>query len=235
MKYVLLLLISLLTVSPSVGQVKIFDGLGGPISPNGQWATITRKVSGDMSMVNVHGAVANIQYLILLNLSSRNEVILKVDTTWWDTTQYTNLTMPESHSITHWLADNRRVVLVKRTQDKGFPTTNSTYLWDISSYFSSSKVIQKESTPIAKVSAYNAPNPFNPSTLIHYTIPEEVKVFVGIYNTHGALIQDVFNGQRQTGEYTYLWDGASYASGTYYLKIHTDAGRLITKKMILLK
>jgi hypothetical protein len=86
----------------------------------------------------------------------------------------------------------------------------------------------------------NYPNPFNPSTIISFGIPEESKVVVNIFNIMGELVEVLLNGLRPAGFYERKWDASGYASGMYLLKITSESvsgNRSFSKihKLILIK
>ena len=89
------------------------------------------------------------------------------------------------------------------------------------------------------LSVSNYPNPFNPRTTVSYTVPSRGVVTVTIYDTRGARVLTLFNGERDAGAYRVDWDGrtegAAYAaSGVYFARIEHASGTR-SKKMVLLK
>jgi hypothetical protein len=80
----------------------------------------------------------------------------------------------------------------------------------------------------------NFPNPFNPSTVIRYSLPFETNVIIRFYNSLGQCVSEVNEGKKQTGYYDLNFNSAGLASGIYFYRI--QAGSFVdTKKMILLK
>lgn len=80
----------------------------------------------------------------------------------------------------------------------------------------------------------NYPNPFNPSTVIQFSIPEEVFVSLHVYNTVGEKIAELVNKQLSASTYSVNFDTSDLPNGVYFYKI--QAGDFTqTKKMILLK
>lgn len=81
----------------------------------------------------------------------------------------------------------------------------------------------------------NFPNPFNPSTIINFTIPNMSSVTLKVYDMRGNLVSSLINGELRTeGNYSFEFDGSTLASGMYFYKI--EAGSFSeTKKMILMK
>jgi hypothetical protein len=85
----------------------------------------------------------------------------------------------------------------------------------------------------------NYPNPFNPVTTIQFIIPATGKVEIKIYNLNGSLVRELFTGEKDSGEYSYQWDGKddrgiTIASGVYFYSVQFNNSQL-TKKMIYLK
>lgn len=87
-----------------------------------------------------------------------------------------------------------------------------------------------------------SPNPFNPTTQIEYTIPEEagvVPVSLKVLDLSGRLVRDLLQAQQGPGRYRSTWngrdqDGETLASGVYLL--HLNAGSMTTtQKAVLLK
>lgn len=80
----------------------------------------------------------------------------------------------------------------------------------------------------------NYPNPFNPSTLIEFSIAQASNVKLAIYNVLGEEISVISNTFLQAGNYMYEWNASEFASGVYFYKL--EAGNFTeTKKMLLIK
>lgn len=94
-------------------------------------------------------------------------------------------------------------------------------------------------TPRHTLSVSIYPNPFNPITTISYTLPSRGEVSILVYDSHGARIAMLFEGERAAGTYSVQWDGrtggaTSAPSGVYFARIEHN-GIVRTKKMVLLK
>lgn len=95
-------------------------------------------------------------------------------------------------------------------------------------------VNDNEQQPIKFDLAQNYPNPFNPSTMIKFSIPENSKVSLKIFDSLGREVETLVNQQMNSGIYQVNWHASAYASGVYFYKI--NAGKFSsTKKMMLLK
>jgi len=89
-------------------------------------------------------------------------------------------------------------------------------------------------TPEIFVLYPNYPNPFNPVTNIKFSIPENQKVYLGIYSVTGRLVEKLVNENRIAGFHTIQWNAGRHASGVYFYRL--DSGtKSMTQKMILLK
>ncbi|MCX7833021.1 MAG: Omp28-related outer membrane protein [Ignavibacteria bacterium] len=80
----------------------------------------------------------------------------------------------------------------------------------------------------------NFPNPFNPTTNIHFTIPKDEKVILKVFDVIGNEVATCYNGFLKAGSYNVEFDGTKLASGIYYYQLRTD-NFVETKKMILVK
>ena len=80
----------------------------------------------------------------------------------------------------------------------------------------------------------NYPNPFNPSTLIRYSLPEDAKVTLKVFNILGQEVAELVNQGQSRGNYVALFEANNLASGVYFYRL--EAGRFREmKKMILMK
>jgi len=80
----------------------------------------------------------------------------------------------------------------------------------------------------------NYPNPFNPSTIIKYTIPENGNVSLKIFDLIGNELTTLVDDVQLAGEYKVEFNGSQYPSGIYLYQL--TWGRLTaSNKLILLK
>lgn len=85
----------------------------------------------------------------------------------------------------------------------------------------------------------NFPNPFNPSTRIHYTVGHSGHVQLDIFNVLGQKVKTLFSGDQRIGSYGLEWDGTNddggkISSGIYLCRMRTEEFTA-TKKMVFLK
>jgi M6 family metalloprotease-like protein len=80
----------------------------------------------------------------------------------------------------------------------------------------------------------NFPNPFNPNTVISYSLPSASNVKLILYNSLGQTIKTLENGFKTEGNYSIDFNASNLPSGVYFYRI--QAGSFVqTKKMMLLK
>jgi len=80
----------------------------------------------------------------------------------------------------------------------------------------------------------NAPNPFNGSTVIRYSVEKQSHVRILLFNLCGQQVMELQNGIQPSGDYNIPFDGSSLQSGIYLLHFNTGSGVKMTRKMMLL-
>ncbi len=87
--------------------------------------------------------------------------------------------------------------------------------------------------------AQNHPNPFNPETVISFSLAQSGEVKLVIYNALGREVARLVDGPLQTGYHRVTWSGTDSrgfkaASGIYYYRLEME-GEMKVMKMIMLK
>ena len=77
------------------------------------------------------------------------------------------------------------------------------------------------------------PNPFNPSTQVSFTMPEDGYVGVYVYDLKGDQVDIIHEGYQQNGNHSYTWDASSLSSGVYYIRMVTNNSTMSVKAMLL--
>ena len=80
----------------------------------------------------------------------------------------------------------------------------------------------------------NYPNPFNPKTIIEYSVPKEGLVTLKVYNIIGQEVATLKNEIQKPGSYRVNFDGSKLASGVYFYRLQASNFNQI-KKMMLIK
>ncbi|RLC48053.1 MAG: hypothetical protein DRH57_02900, partial [Candidatus Cloacimonadota bacterium] len=127
---------------------------------------------------------------------------------------------------------------------------NTYYYWleqvdfDGESHFSWSIEATPEATIIPEPDHYNfslkqnVPNPFNPTTVIEFTLDGDQGtsqyVQLKIYNVLGELVATPVDGKLSAGPHKITWTCPTNASGVFFYQLKTDKV-VETKKMVILK
>jgi hypothetical protein len=81
----------------------------------------------------------------------------------------------------------------------------------------------------------NYPNPFNPSTMIHFSVPTEGKATLKVYNAAGIEVATLYTGIAETGKsYQIRFDASSLSAGTYFSRLEFG-GKTLVQKMAYVK
>ncbi|MBK7702255.1 MAG: hypothetical protein IPI34_04845 [bacterium] len=64
-----------------------------------------------------------------------------------------------------------------------------------------------------RVLAQNAPYPFNPSTVIRFSLPQAGPVSLRIYDVRGRQVRSLVEGNREAGAHSVVWDGRDDRGG----------------------
>ena len=98
-----------------------------------------------------------------------------------------------------------------------------------------------QSSPEAFSLGQNAPNPFNPSTMIEYRVAEGYNdsISLTVHDVSGQLVRTLVKGKSSPGTHTLIWNGnndsgTKAASGMYFLRLDSQDGSH-ARKMVLLK
>jgi hypothetical protein len=95
---------------------------------------------------------------------------------------------------------------------------------------------ERQSTPLPTqfALAQNFPNPFNPSTVIHYDLPRSGHVRLAVYNILGELLATLVDGVQDAGYRSVVWNAGSVPSGIYFYRLQASDFTDM-KKMIIMK
>ncbi|NOX17465.1 MAG: T9SS type A sorting domain-containing protein [Chlorobi bacterium] len=92
-----------------------------------------------------------------------------------------------------------------------------------------------EDTPELNFKLYdNYPNPFNPDTIIEYSLPRKMYARLLIYDALGRKVAALVDGEIPAGKHKAVWNASGRSSGVYFYKL-TAENYLQTKKMLYVK
>ena len=83
--------------------------------------------------------------------------------------------------------------------------------------------------------AQNYPDPFNPSTIIQFTVPNNGRAVLKVFNVLGQEVATLFDGEAAAGtNHQVQFNGSNLASGIYFSRLEFG-GKMQVKRMMLLK
>ena len=100
------------------------------------------------------------------------------------------------------------------------------------------EIVTSTGPPALSVRSYgllrNYPNPFNPTTVIAYQIPERGFVTLKVIDLLGRDVAVLVDGQQQAGTHKASWDAAGFPGGVYFAILRTPVYSSV-QKLVLLK
>jgi len=127
------------------------------------------------------------------------------------------------------------------THISGLPGSDVTYRLEAISANGSSTILAEQmvTLPEAELALHqNHPNPFNPGTVISFTLPERAAVTLDIYDVAGRLVRRLAaSREMDAGPREVYWDGTNDAgrpvsSGVYYCRL--TAGKATVARTLVL-
>ncbi len=114
----------------------------------------------------------------------------------------------------------------------------------VSAYFnqgqgSTSIIKRNEHFPDQLQLNQNFPNPFNPFTVISFSLPQDQEIQLKIFDVRGRLVRTLYSGTLPAGKAQFIWDGrdargARVSSGIYIYRL--SAGKFTAyKKMMFMR
>jgi len=98
---------------------------------------------------------------------------------------------------------------------------------------------EAEALPMETSLKGNYPNPFNPSTVVEFSLREASDVTLDVFNIMGQKVATLVDSHMEAGNHSVVWNskdksGNSVASGAYFYKL-TAGDYTSVKKMLLVK
>ena len=100
-------------------------------------------------------------------------------------------------------------------------------------------VTEPMDVPSIPLTLSNHPNPFNPATVIEYSLPSPGHVLISIYDINGKLVRRLVDRDIEAGAHSVVWDGlddrkSAQPSGIYFCRLCLDKTEA-TSKLVLLR
>ena len=94
--------------------------------------------------------------------------------------------------------------------------------------------IVEEVTKESDVILSNYPNPFNPSTIIRYQLPENGPVTLQVFDLLGRQVAELVNEVQSAGMHSIHFNAEHLSSGLYIYRLQTGE-QVLTQQMSLIK
>ena len=92
-----------------------------------------------------------------------------------------------------------------------------------------------EGTSVGLSTINNAPNPFNATTNISFSLAQNSPVSISVYNVAGQLVSTIADNQSfDTGTHSVEWNAQSFSPGVYFCRLNAD-GISQTHRMLLVR
>lgn len=95
-------------------------------------------------------------------------------------------------------------------------------------------VFRENETAQGYVLDQNYPNPFNPSTTIRFSLPDEARARLAVYDASGGMVMLVIDEILPAGEHTVPLNASALPSGVYFYRLASVYG-VRTKKLVVVK
>lgn len=92
----------------------------------------------------------------------------------------------------------------------------------------------RDEAPLSFKLNHNYPNPFNPSTMITFELPQASNVKIMVYDITGRLVETLVDSRKAAGTHEVSFNASNLSSGVYLYEIQTGSFREV-KKMTLIK
>lgn len=93
--------------------------------------------------------------------------------------------------------------------------------------------LEEELTPVEFALNAAYPNPFNQTTLITFSIPDNAKTSVKIYDLAGRQVASLIDDNISAGIHQLIFEARDLASGIYFCKLETGKQRAVQRIVLL--
>lgn len=137
-----------------------------------------------------------------------------------------------THTFTQQLINTQELKLYNGSLYFSANYSGKSDLWRI--HGSSTDVKQSNQLPLTIKLDQNFPNPFNPITIIKFTVPQRGLVTLKIFDVLGREVANLVNTEYEAGNYSVEFNASNLPSGIYFDTLSENTFSQ-TKKMVLLK
>lgn len=81
----------------------------------------------------------------------------------------------------------------------------------------------------------NYPNPFNSQTTFRFSVPQQSRIALRLYDITGREVATLFDGMKGAGEHTFSYNASGLATGIYFARMEAQGNVIGTKKILFLK
>jgi hypothetical protein len=141
--------------------------------------------------------------------------------TWYDYFRGTSLQVTDTHGAIPLLAGEFRLYTTKKIDGNRRGLVSTTI----------DELDPERPTQLRLLPNY--PNPFNPTTTLHFELPKTSPVTIDIFDILGRRVAQALNTTLHAGTHQFIFDGSNLSSGTYLVRLTTDTQSLSTKMMLL--
>ena len=98
--------------------------------------------------------------------------------------------------------------------------------------------IQEDVPPPRNIKPHMNPNPFNPRTVLYFSLDREASVRIDLFDVSGRQVRSLFDGRLPAGPQALPWDGrddarANVASGVYLVRTVVDGETTVTRATVV--
>ena len=207
------------------------------------------------SLIGIWDKVSGPGDSIRYNFLSDSTVVIHHSPTWIDSADYVTLPIPFSelreidfsqYGVVGWrgiyqISIDNSTLQIEGYWYTGLPLIDPpTFFTNPTSYIRVISEVEEYEISHNLLCLQNHPNPFNPSTTISFSIQEESKTELSIYNIKGQKIKTLKNEEYTNGNHSVIWNGddnfGNYvSSGVYFYKLNVNGKTEVVKKCLLLK
>jgi hypothetical protein len=96
------------------------------------------------------------------------------------------------------------------------------------------KISKQVALPTSYDLEQNFPNPFDPSTIIKFSLPNQTQLKLNLYNILGELVRTISDGLFEAGYHQVTFNAENIPSGVYIYRLESNE-IVQTRKMMYLK